>query len=222
MKTQKPLLIAAAVFILATFIYIGIQHLRINHYKDVSQLQAVELSTLNDSVSVYKSKTGELTYKLSSVEIDRGNLRRSLEFAGFDIKELRERDIAWRKITSALRAQLAATGSGSTTVTDTFRIEKTDTIYFSKVADWSNSYLSLFNSKIENSRLTFDYTYKTGIEILQTQKTRSATIVSVVLTDPNAAIVSANSITIKHKKRFWERGWVWAVVGFTGGVLITR
>lgn len=230
MNNQKTLWIATIAFILFTFVYIGIQHRKINKMGDANQLQAVELSTLKDSVLVYKSKSGELTYKLSSVEIEKGNLKRSLEFAGFDIKDLKERDIKWRKVTAALRAELAATGHGETTVTDTFRIEparpghsggKTDTVYFSKVSDWSNSYLSLFNSKIENSRLKFDYSYKTGISILQTQN-RKATIVSVSLTDPNAAIVSGNSITIKHKKKIWERGWLWVAVGFGTGILISR
>jgi len=218
---NKTLWIATIAFMLATFIYMGIQHRRINRLSDENQLQAVELSTLHDSVSVFKSKTGELTYRLSSVEIEKSNLKRSLEFAGFDIKELKDRDIAWRKVTAALRAQLAATGSGSTQVTDTFRIEKVDTVYFQKVADWSNNNLSLFNAEIINRKLNFDYSYRTGIDILQTRH-KSATIVSVSLTDPNAAIVSGNSITIKHKKRFWEKGWVWAVIGFTGGLLVPK
>jgi hypothetical protein len=209
------------ILILATFIYIGIQHRRINHLRDANQLQAVELSTLNDSVLVYKSKSGELTYKLSSVEIEKGNIKRSLELAGFDIKELRERDIAWRKITSALRMQLAATGSGETTVTDTFRIERIDTIYFQKVADWTNNNLSLFNAEIVNKKLNFDYRYTTGIDFL-TSGTHKETVVSVILSDPNASITTANSITVAHKKRLWERGWLWAVVGFGTGVFLTR
>jgi hypothetical protein len=219
---NKTLWIAAIAFILATFIYIGIQHRKINRLSDENQLQAVELSTLKDSVSVFKSKTGELTYRLSSVEIEKGNLKRSLEFAGFDIKELKERDIAWRKVTAALRAQLAATGHVETDIKpDTFRISNTDTIYFQKVTDWSNNYLSIYNGEIVKKKLAFDYSYRTGIDILQTRH-KSATIVSVALTDPNAAIVSGNSITIKHKKRIWERGWLWAVVGFTGGILIAK
>lgn len=212
---------ATIIFILATFIYIGIQHLRINHWKDANQLQAVELSTLKDSVSVYQSKTGELTYKLTSVEIEKSNLKRSLEFAGFDIKELKERDIAWRKVTAALRAELAATGHVETTVTDTFRIVEKDTVYFQKVNNWSNNYLSLFNAEIANKKLDFDYRYTTGIDFL-TSGTRKETVVSVILSDPNASISTANSITVTHKKKIWERGWVWAVVGLTGGILIAK
>jgi len=219
---QGWFIILIIIFILSTFIYIGIQHRKINRLSDANQLQAVQLSTLQDSVSVFKSKTGELTYRLSSVAIEKDNLKRSLEFAGFDIKELRERDIKWRKVTAALRAQLSATGHVETDIKpDTFRISNTDTIYFQKVSDWSNNYLSIYNGEIVQKKLSFDYSYRTGISILQTQN-RSATIVSVALTDPNAAIVSGNSITIKHKKRIWERGCLWAAIGLTGGILIAK
>ena len=67
----------------------------------------------------------------------------------------------------------------------------------------------------------FDYKYKTGISIIQEQK-KKETIVSVALTDPNAAIVSANSITVKHEKKWHEKRWVWAVAGLTTGVLIAK
>jgi hypothetical protein len=209
------------VLIAAAIIYILVLNIKVNRLSADKQLQAVELSTLKDSVLVYKSKSGELTYKLTSVEIEKGNLKESLEIAGFDIKALRAKDIEWRKITNALKVELAAAGHGQTTVTDTFRIEKTDTIYYSRVDDWTNNYLSLFNSKIEKNRLNFDYSYRTGISILQTQN-RKATIVSVSLTDPNAAIVSANSITIVPKKTIWQKWWLWAAVGLTGGILIAK
>ena len=224
---NKLLLFLTVAFILATFIYIGIQHRKINRLSDSNQLQAVQLSALNDSVSVYKNYAGELTYKLSTVEINNRNLKESLETAGFDIRKFKERDISWRKVNSALRLQLAAAGSGETTITDTFRIEptrlnasvgKTDTLYFSKVQDWSNNHLTLFNSKIENSRLFFDYSYKTGISIIQ-EKKRKETIVSVMLTDPNAIVTTGNSITIKEERKWWQKPWIWCLAGFGAGIL---
>jgi hypothetical protein len=219
MKTLKKYWWVAV--IITAIIYILVLNIKVNRLSDDKQLQAVELSTLKDSVSVYKSKSGELTYKLTSVEIEKDNLKKSLDIAGFDIKALRAKDIEWRKITNALKVELAAAGHGETHVTDTFRIVNTDTIYYSKVNDWTNSYLSLFNSKIEKNRLNFDYSYRTGISILQTQN-RKATIVSVSLTDPNAAIVTANSITIVPKKTIWQKWWLWAAVGLTGGILIAK
>lgn len=221
MKTDKTLWICTIAFIVLTFIYTGIQHRKINRMQTENQLQALELSILNDSVTVYKSKTGELTYKLTSVEIEKGNLKKSLELIGIDKKILKERDIAWRQITAALRAELEAKGTGQTTLTDTFRIEKTDTIYYTRVNDWSNGNLSLFNSKIENSKLSFDYRYKTGIDFFTTN-TRKKTTVSVILTDPNAEITTASSITVPHKKKWFERPAIWAIAGFGAGVLIVK
>lgn len=222
MKKNKFLFIATASFIAFTFIYIGIQHHRINHWRDSSELQAVELSTLKDSVLVYKSRNGKLTTKLTSVETEKSNLKRSLEFAGFDIQELKQRDIAWRKATSALRAQIAATGHVETGIKpDTFRIVDTDTVYFSKVDPWSNTHLSIFNGEIVNKKLVFDYRYQTGISIIPVAR-RKETVINVFLTDPKAEITSANSISVKHKKKIWERGWLWAFIGFTGGVIATR
>jgi hypothetical protein len=224
MKTllsQKTLWIISIVFILATFTYIGIQHRRINHLSDTNQLQSVELSVLNDSVFVYQNKAGELTYKLSVVEVEHSNLKESLDKAGFEIKKLKENDINWRKVNAALKLELEAAGHGETTVTDTFRIEKTDTVYFQKVDDWSNNYLSLWNAKIETGKLFFDYRYKTGVSIIPETKRRE-TIVNVFLTDPNASITTANSITVKHKTRWYEKPWLWGLAGLGTGILISK
>lgn len=221
MNSEKTLWISTIVFIFATFIYIGIQHRRINHWQQTSQLQAVELSTLKDSVLVYRDKAGELTYKLSVVEVSHSNLKSSLEVAGFEIQKLKEKDIAWRKVTNALRMQLTTAGTGQSTVIDTFRIEKTDTVYYSKIEPWSNNHLSLFNSKIENSKLFFDYQYQTGISVLQETK-RKKTIVTVMLTDPNASITTANSITVKQERKWFQKPWLWCVAGFGLGVLVFR
>jgi len=220
-KNEKGLWILSSIFILATFIYIGIQHRRINRLTDENQLKAIELSALKDTVAVFQNKAGELTFRLISEQASNRNLKESLTLAGFDIKKLKDRDIAWRKVNSALKLQLYATGSGETVVTDTFRILKTDTVYFSKVNDWSNNYLSLFNSKIENSKLFFDYQYKTGISIIQEQK-RKETVVSVFLTDPNASITTGNSITISRKKKWYEKPYIWSAVSFLAGMFVSR
>jgi hypothetical protein len=219
MKSQRLLWILSVVFILATFIHIAVVHRKIKRLNEINQLQAVELSTLNDSLLIYENKAGELTYKLSVVEVSHSNLKESLDKAGFEIKQLKERDINWRKVNNALKLQLEATGQGETALTDSFYVIKTDTIRYNSFA-WSNNYLTL-NGSVQDERLFFDYKYKTGIQILQTRD-RSATIVSVALTDPNAAIVSGNSITVKHEKKWYQRPVVWAVVGFAGGVIIVK
>lgn len=224
MKTEsssKLLWILSISFILLLFVFIGIQHRKINHLNGANQLQAVELSTLKDTVAVYQNKAGELTYKLSVVEVSHGNLKQSLKLAGFEIKQLKDRDINWRKVNAALKLQLAATGSGETTVTDTFRIESIDTVYYQKVNDFTNDYLSLFNAEILNRKLNFDYSYTTGISIIQEPK-RKETIVNVFLTDPKASITSANSITVKHKTKWFQKPWLWGIAGLGTGILISK
>jgi len=219
--SNKIVGIVTAVVLLALFVYMGIQHRRINRLQNENQLKTIELSTLRDTVAVYQNKAGELTYKLTVAEVSRSNLKESLQTAGFEIKKLQERDINWRKVTTALRAQLAATGSGTVQLTDTFRIVQRDTVNYLAFDSWTNNFLTLSNGEIYNRQLTFDYQYCTGIDFVTTG-TRKETVVSVMLTDPQAAITTATSITVTHKKKIWERGWLWAVLGFTGGILISK
>lgn len=221
MKTNKTIAIAAGIFILATFIYIGIQHLKINKLTDQNQIQKVELSSLKDSISVYRDKNDSSTYKLSAVEVSNKNLKESLEIAGWDIKKLKERDIKWQKITAALRMEIAASGHVETNIRDTFRIEKTDTIYFSKVEDWNNKFLYLYKGEIVNQKLEFDYNYKTGISIIPTP-VKNGNIVNVFMSDPKAEITSGNAIFLKSEKRWWEKPWLWGLAGLTTGIIISK
>lgn len=223
MKTnsQKILLILSGAIILALFVYMSIQNRRINRLQDENHLKAIELSTLKDTVAVYRDKNGELTYKLTVIEVNSRNLKESLETAGFEIKKLKEKDVQWKKITSALRMQLAATGSGSVQLIDTFRIVERDTVSYLTFDSWSNNHLSLYNGEIFNNQLNFDYQYRTGVDFLTTEA-RKETIVSVMLSDPKAKITTASSITVKHEKRLWERGWFWGAIGLGTGILISR
>lgn len=203
-------------------VYILILTIKINRLSDERQLQAVELSTLKKEVLVHESKAGELSYKLESVNIEKDNLKESLEIAGFDIKKLKADNVKWRKLNNALEIELSAAGHVEADIEpDTFRIENTDTIYYSPVGDWSNDYLSIFDAKVETSKLFFDYRYKTGIKIFQ-EPTKKGTIVTVKLTDPEASIITANSITVVPKKRIWQKWWLWGAIGLTAGVFIAK
>lgn len=215
-RIYRYLIAAAIVLLIVANVY---QYLLIERYRNVSQIQAVELSILNDSVAVYKSKNGELTYKLTSAVIDRENLREALEVAGENIKVLKQKDIEWRNITNMLRMRLEAAGSGEIAVVDTFFVCQTDTVLFGKF-NWSNNYLFL-KGTIKDEKLNFDYRYQTGIQIIQQAKKREQ-VVSVMLTDPNAAIISGNSITVKNPRKWWDRWWLFGVAGLTTGILIAK
>ena len=81
--------------IVITIVFI-VQHRQMEKFKSLSQMQAVELSTLNDSVRVIQGKNGELSYQVQSSVVDKKNLKEALEIAGYDIKELKEREIRYR------------------------------------------------------------------------------------------------------------------------------
>jgi len=198
--------------VLVVFLFFS-QKCRFDKLTDRVQLQAVEISSLNDSVSVFRSKAGELTYRLISVEIEKDNLKRSLLIAGYDIRELKDRDLNWKKITSALKAELASAGSASVPLNDTIYIEKTDTIRAGNFA-WKNRYLSL-TGEVTPGALDFKYVYRTAIDVVQ-----SGDVISIYLSDPNATITTGHQFTVTHKRRWYEKPWVWGVAGLVGGMLI--
>lgn len=214
---NKIIWIAVPLFLLVGYIFI--QKLKIDNLRDEKQLQAVELSTLKDSVLHHVTKIGQLTSKIEVVEIDKRNLKESLETMGLDLKELKQREIKWKNLEVILRAQLKAKGEGTTTVTDTMIVEKTDTIRYS-MFNYIDKHIS-FDGKIENKKLSFNYEYKIGIDFLLEPK-RKSTVVNVILDDPGATITTATSISVKHKKTFFERPAVWVVLTAVGQYLIMK
>lgn len=211
--------IAIIIGIAIIILIISVQFFSIRKLKDKIQLANVELATLNDSVSVHKSKTGQLTFKIASVEIEKRNLKESLETLELTTKELRNQGIKYRDIISVQKAQIDAGGMGSTIIRDTMIITNTDTIGIAKF-DWSNNFLSL-NGSIENKNLDFNYKYKTGINIVTEQKPKG-TIVNFSLADPNATITTATSITVTRKKSILEKWYITLPVGFVGGFLLAK
>ena len=125
---------------------------------------------------------------------------------------LKEDNIKWKNISNTLKLELQSIGNIKTTIVDTFRIEKIDTVYYSHVADWSNKYLSISNARIEKKELFMDYEYRTGISIFQEPK-KKGTIVTVSLTDKKASIISANSFTVTPKKTIFDKWWLWTTIG---------
>lgn len=196
-----------------------LQHRRIEKLKDISQVQAVELSMLNDSVSAFKSKNDELTYKLSSVKIEKDNLKESLELSGYEIKELKRREINYKKINSALQLELQVSGAGHATIVDTITVINGIDTANVRTFKWTNNYLSLTGS-IDN-RLNFNYFYKSGIQIIQ-YKQRKQQMVAVILNDPNASVTTGNNIVITKERKWYEKPWVWGIAGLAGGVVIAK
>lgn len=183
--------------------------------KKENELKTIELSTLKDSVTTIIGKNGELTFKLNSIVVEENGNRKALEAAGFEIKKLKEKDVEWRKVNFALQAQIQAFNSGQTVLHDTTIVTKTDTV---KQANFTvNDKHLFFKAFIVNKDVKYTYSYQTGISILNTPKGKHTNIVSMYLTDPNAKVTSANSITITHKTRWYEKPWVWGITGLAGG-----
>lgn len=220
--------ITSAVAIVVLLVLIGIQYFKINGLERDRTLQAVELSTLKDSVEMYIAANGELTGKIESVEVEKGDLKKSLALLDIEVKDLKADNIKWKRLTNVLQLQLQSAGSGESNAVNTFYVEvpvndstPSDTIKYLKIDDWTNNSLSLFNQKVQNKKFTFDYTYDVRTKMF-IEGTRKKPIVTVTLDDTNAKIVTANSITVPHKTKWYEKPWVWGLAGLTSGYLISK
>jgi len=216
MKKQIYFYIIGAIALILLF---GVKQCQLNKERDKYQIAQVELAAFNDSVRIYKSKTGELTAKISSVIVESDTRKQSLDKAGFEIKELRARDIQWRDVVFALKTQIQAQGSGQTVLRDTLLTSKTDTIRQANF-DWNNKFLFL-SGFVKGKDMQFDYTYKTSIDLLSEKKGKGY-VVSAYLGDKNATITTANSITIVPKKKWWDKWYLQLGVGVAIGGFIFK
>jgi len=202
-----------------------VQHIKINRLNDDVQIKNVELSTLKDTVLTVVTRNGQLISTVNSVQIEKDNIKESLQAMGLDLKALKDENIKLKTLNFVLNAQLTSSGDVATPTKDTFRIpdDGGDSIRYSIVSDWTDTRLSLFNGIVENNNLTFDYTYNLRFKLLSNTE-KNKTIVTFVPDDKTGKTIisSANSITIINKKKWYERGWVWAVAGVTGGILIAK
>lgn len=216
MKKQIYFYIIGAMLLVILF---GVKQCQLNKERDKYQIAQVELSAFNDSVRIYKSKTGELTAKINSVVVESDNRKQALDKAGFEIKELRSRDVKWRDVVFALKAQIQAQGSGTTVLRDTLLISKTDTIRQANF-DWNNRFLFL-SGFVKGKDMQFDYTYKTSIDLISEKKGKGY-VVSAYLGDKNATITTANSITIVPKKKWWDKWYLHIGAGIAIGSFIFK
>lgn len=190
---------------------------------DKLQLKNVELSQMKDSVLTYVTKNGQLISKIKSVEVDKRNLKDALEVIGIEKEYLKDQNIKLKNLVSVLQLEIKTFGEGQTNVVDTFYIDKvtTDTIYYQRVNDWTDNYLSLFNAKIEDKEFKFEYNYFLDMDLL-VDKPKDAIIVTAKINNPNLESLKATSIMVSTKRKWWEKPWVWGIVGVGTGVLISK
>lgn len=201
--------------VLCTAAYIIIINRSLSRSKSELRLKNVEISTLKDSVKVVMSKNGDLTFKFQSVQIESKERKDALELLGFELSDLRQRDIKQKNIISALNAKLSASGSGTMIMKDSIVYIKGDSVKVS-YGKWTNNYLTL-NPFLIGNNLDFDYLYEAKISLIQEKN-----IVSAIISDPNAKIVTANSITIENKKRWWDKWYFYLAAGSVIGYEIAK
>lgn len=211
--------VIALIFMVAFYI----QKRKVNNLKEQAQLQAVELAQLKDTVLTYVTKNGQLISKIKSVEVDKRNLKDALEIIGIEKKDLKDQNIKLKNLVSVLQLEIKTFGEGQTNVVDTFYVDKvtTDTIYYQKVNDWTDNYLSLFNAKIENKEFKFKYDYLLDMDLL-VDRPKNAVVVTAKINNPNLESLKATSITVSTKRKWWEKPWVWGIAGVGTGILISK
>ena len=196
-------------------------YFRLEKTKDALQIANIELSVANDSVSIYKTKAGELVFKIKSVEIEKDNVKAAFEELGIDRKKLKDENIRLKDVIGYLQAELAASGHVSTPIDPITPLQATDSTYVRKFAPWSNKFMFVSNGTISKNKIDFDYIYKVGIEITPTTN-KKGTILNMKLTDPKASVVSGNSFTVVHKKSLLEKWWIVGPIGIFTGILISK
>ena len=185
------------------------------------QIANIQLSVANDSVSIYKTKSGQLQFKIKAVEIEKDNVKAAFEELGIDRKELKDANIRLKDVIGYLQAELEASGHVSTPIDPITPLQANDSTYVRKFASWSNKFMFVSNGTIFRNKIDFDYTYKVGIEITPTTN-KKGTIQNMKLTDPKALVVYGNSFTVVHKKTLLEKWWITIPVGIAGGILISK
>lgn len=201
----------------------AVDRIKIKSLKESTQLQLVELSALQDTVSIHTSRTKLLTFKVKAVEVESGNRKKALEVLGIENKDLKERNIKLSDINFLLNAKLVAIGTGTTTLMDTVwmqsPIQGGDTVYASNYI-WSNNHLSLKGTIVKNE-MSINYRYQTGMTFVNEKKGKT-NIVSAYLVDPNAKVTTANSIVITNKIRWYERPYIWGLAGLASGYILAK
>lgn len=216
---MKKYLIIGSVILVAGIV--GYLYFSLEKTKDALQIANIELSVANDSVSVYKTKSGQLQFRIKSVEIEKDNVKAAFEELGIDRKKLKDENIRLKDVVGFLQAQLEASGHVSTPIDPITPLQAKDSTYVQKFAPWSNKFMFVSNGTIFKNKIDFDYIYKVWLDITPTTN-KKGTILNIKLTDPKASVVSGNSFTVVHKKTLLEKWWITIPVGIAGGILISK
>jgi chaperonin cofactor prefoldin len=216
---MKKYIIIGAVIL--TIGIIGYLYFSLEKTKDALQIANVELSVANDSVSIYRTKAGELVFKIKSVEIEKDNLKAAFEELGIDRKKLKDENIKLKDVIGYLKAEIEASGHVSTPLDLITPLQAKDSTLVRHFAPWSNKFMFVSNGTIYQNKIDFDYLYKVGIEVTPTTN-KKETILNMKLTDPKASVISGNSFTVVNEKSWYEKWWITGPIGILIGKLISK
>lgn len=217
---NKSLKIAIGSIIGFLLILLLIQYFQLKSSRKTNQIQAIELMNANDTAKIYKDKTGQLYSVLKAVTTDAVDLKNQLSAFGLENKELKAKDIKWKNITSALKAELAMKGHDTIPLHDTVYIDTLNVLHAFKSYTWTNHFLSL-SGIIRDKTMDVDYSYKVGMTFV-TEPVGKATKVTAWLLDPKASIITGSEIVVSHKTKWYEKPWVWGIAGAVGGYYLGK
>src|SRR3972149_7509504 len=139
---KKNLVVIVIIFSLLFLLLLG--KCNNNKLKKDNELKSIELSTLNDSVKTVVGKQGELTAKIEAITIENISTKKALDAAGFEIKDLKDRDINFRKTIAALKTELKAANEGKIILRDTTYIPVPgEPSVNGLTGEWTDGYLYL-------------------------------------------------------------------------------
>jgi len=216
-KYWIPIVIVFALVLAA----LGYSAIKLKKTQDDLQIANIELSVANDSVSVYKTKSGQLQFRIKAVEIEKDNVKAAFEELGIDRKKLRDENIKLKDVVGFLQGELEASGHVSTPIDPITPAQTKDSLYVRHFTPWSNKFMFVSNGTIFKDNIDFDYIYKVGIDVTPTTN-KKGTILNMKLTDPKASVISGNSFVVMHKQGLFEKWWITGPIGIALGIFISK
>lgn len=205
------------IFVIIAFLVIkAVDYFTIKNLRKQNQIQAVQIMTANDSVAVYKDKKDEMYFQLNAVQVESNAVKSSLLAMGFEMKDLRQKNIKAQNLIAVLTAKIESSGGGGTPGKDSIRIVDRDTFKIRTYKDWDDGNMVLYNLWADKDSLHHNYQYRTGINIFP-EVSRKEVKVTVTLTDKKAIVTHGASIIVSNKLKWYEKPLPWLVVGAVGG-----
>lgn len=202
MKHPTYLLIIAGLLFLSLHFYERLQSQRRNN--DITKSILREKT---DSVAYWKNKHGQVVSEKAAAEIRAKDFE---EHYQEDVKHLKEElNISTKELKAYVKAQLAAQGTGSTTIVHNHYIDSTGAQVVKTGFNIDDGYLAL-DAAINGDQVDYNYTYNDDfIYAFHTKKDwffgKEKLYGSGQLSNPNARITNATNVLINDYR---DKRWV--------------